>query len=77
MQISIDHVYETLWHHNILSGHHWSTPGKFLYYEVSGGFFTTTRHKKLKNAIKERDEHKEFIRKYPFCPPLSKREVLL
>jgi hypothetical protein len=42
-------------------------------YEVSGGFFPTTKHKTLKSAEKELSERISFNKKFPFTPPLSKK----
>lgn len=63
--IRIVKVYKKIDRYNSISGHNWTEDGKFLYYEVRGGFFAATKHKTLKSAKKEMTERINFNKKFP------------
>ncbi len=67
-------IYKEIYQKNPISGHGWTVIKKFTHYEVHGGFFIATKHKTIKNAEQELSLRKQLISKFPFVPPLSKKE---
>ena len=53
MQYKITEIFKTIPKYNPISGHRWTEYGKSTGFEVSGGLWTTTRHRTKESAIKE------------------------
>lgn len=74
--IAIVPIYTTIEKHNPISGHTWTEfTGEIKGYEVSGGFFCRTFHRKLDSAEKEKQIRKSMVTKFPFDCPRSEREI--
>tara|TARA_R110000824_G_scaffold391980_1_gene590112 strand:- start:42 stop:338 length:297 start_codon:yes stop_codon:yes gene_type:complete len=73
--INICRQSRTTWHHNPISGHHWSVTKQLKGYEVYGGIWTKFKCNTLKGAEEERDFRVEYDLKHPFVMPRSKREI--
>lgn len=65
-EVTISEVYETINKHNPISGHHWTEQGRLKGYEVSGGWFTTTFHRRYAAAEKEKSLREGINKKFPF-----------
>ena len=73
--IHINPVFRRKDYYNPISGHHWSENIPVGMFEVSGGSWTTTRHRTIKAAIKEKELREKIDMKFPFIMPRSRREM--
>lgn len=62
----ISECFHTIEKHNPISGHRWTEQGESYGWEVSGGYWTRTFHKKYEAAVKEKEIRDSIDKKFPF-----------
>ena len=70
----ISEVFESVTKKNPRSRHVWTERGKLVGYKVSGCLLTSTFHKSLARAEKEKADRENYAAKYPSIPLYSVRE---